>query len=317
MSNTPTARTEAERERLARAPFWPHLIMVPLDGSKDAEAALPVASYFATVFGVEVRVVHAIPAGGADEDHGAATFEAYVAGLVTNGHLPEGTRAEVVAGAAADAILAGTSGADMIVLASHGQGGLQSALFGSVADKVVRAAKTPVVVVPVTHAAALLPVHTIVIAVDESESAAHAVALGRDFAERCGAAVTLVNAYLPTPVAAGIEVAYVPPDAGRADQDAAEAVVAEVAEPGEEHQAVLGSPVDVIAETAAKAGAELVVAGSRGRGYFSRLLLGSVSEGLMHRLDRPLLVVPTAPDETERQEPEQLPGIARQTTGEG
>ena len=296
MSDNVPAPTQTSSDKIEHAPFTPRSIVVALDGSSDAEAALPVASYFADLFGVDIRVVHAIHADAGEQERLVAAFETYVADLATNGHLPAGTRAEVVAGPAPDVILSATSSADLLVLATHGQGGLQAALFGSVADKVVRGASTPAIVVPVTHAAALLPVRNVVIAVDESESAAYAAVVGRDFAARCGATVTLVNAYLPTAVSGGIEGSYVPPDAGLAEQHASEAVVAEAAEPGEQQQAVLGSPVDAIAATAASSGAELVVAGSRGRGYFGRLLLGSVSEGLMHRLDRPLLIVPIPPD---------------------
>ena len=293
-TNSSTATADA-LEKLAPVEFSPRSIVVPLDGSQDSEAALPIAAYFAEVFGVDIRVVHATRTESIDDPGVAARFESHVADLVTRGCLPASTRTDVVAGAASDVILAAVSEADLVVLATHGHGGLQSALFGSVADKVVRGAKVPTIVVPVAHGPSPTPIRNVVIAVDESECAEHAAAVGRHFAERCGAAVTLVNSYLPTPYAGGMEAAYVPLDTTEIEQRASEALVAGAAEPGEKQFTVLGSTVESIAEVAQQLGAELVVAGSSGRGYFGRLLLGSVSEGLMHRLDRPLLVVPSPP----------------------
>jgi nucleotide-binding universal stress UspA family protein len=54
-------------------------------------------------------------------------------------------------------------------------------------------------------------------------------------------------------------------------------------------QVVRGHPVEVILEESA--GAELLVLGSRGRGGFAGLLLGSVSQGVLHRTPCPVAVV--------------------------
>lgn len=54
---------------------------------------------------------------------------------------------------------------------------------------------------------------------------------------------------------------------------------------------VMGAPVDVILDLAEEMGAELVVMGRRGHGTLERLLLGSVSEGVVHHATRPVLVM--------------------------
>jgi len=52
---------------------------------------------------------------------------------------------------------------------------------------------------------------------------------------------------------------------------------------------IQGRPAHEIAD--ASRGAELVVVGSRGRGGFVSLLLGSVSHGVLHRAHCPVMVV--------------------------
>ena len=50
-----------------------------------------------------------------------------------------------------------------------------------------------------------------------------------------------------------------------------------------------GSPADVIVQVSA--GFDLVVMGSHGKGLLKRLTAGSVTEDVLHRITRPLLVV--------------------------
>jgi nucleotide-binding universal stress UspA family protein len=52
-----------------------------------------------------------------------------------------------------------------------------------------------------------------------------------------------------------------------------------------------GNPADSIAKLARSRAVDLVIVGSRGRGGIAGGLLGSVSEGVVHRADRPVLVV--------------------------
>jgi nucleotide-binding universal stress UspA family protein len=54
---------------------------------------------------------------------------------------------------------------------------------------------------------------------------------------------------------------------------------------------VMGPPVDAILDLGEEIGADLLVVGSRGHGTLERLILGSVSEGVVHHSTRPVLVV--------------------------
>jgi nucleotide-binding universal stress UspA family protein len=55
-----------------------------------------------------------------------------------------------------------------------------------------------------------------------------------------------------------------------------------------------GSPVDVMVE--ASRNVELVVLGTRGRGGFTGMLLGSTSDGVLHHAKGPVMVVPDRED---------------------
>lgn len=61
---------------------------------------------------------------------------------------------------------------------------------------------------------------------------------------------------------------------------------------GAELRVAIGSPVELLARTAAEEGATLLVVGSRGRGYLRAALMGSVSAGLCRSAPCPVVVVP-------------------------
>jgi nucleotide-binding universal stress UspA family protein len=55
---------------------------------------------------------------------------------------------------------------------------------------------------------------------------------------------------------------------------------------------MLGGPAHAIAKIADEAGADLIVVGTRGESPLTRLLLGSVTQRLLHIAEQPVLVIP-------------------------
>jgi nucleotide-binding universal stress UspA family protein len=151
-------------------------ILVPLDGSDTAAQALPAAREMAKRFGSRIVLVQVLStagaslalganaASGAMTDPSAITGEVAEEVQVAMSYLSaaaeqlaaEGisTGYEVRDGSAADGIIeAATAGpADLIVMCSHGRSGLRRAVFGSVADEVMRKSGTPVLMVRASDA---------------------------------------------------------------------------------------------------------------------------------------------------------------------
>ena len=138
-------------------------ILVPLDGSKMSEAALPYVRSLAQANQAEVYLMevaeslqpHRYPQGVALLEplvfELRAEANAYVHHIATTfNDLGIRTHAEVVDSVdIADAILsqAEAKGVDLIALSTHGRSGVSRWLMGSVADKVVNNAKVPVLLV--------------------------------------------------------------------------------------------------------------------------------------------------------------------------
>lgn len=144
-------------------------ILVPLDGTDSAEAALDVAREMAAKFGSSLILVHVAPgyeaAVGATiaEPFGAAgavgaAIEAEKAAEASAAEYLNAVREEygtartttmVVEGDSATAIAdtAESTGADLIVMATHARKGLKRFFLGSVSDDVIRRVGVPVLVV--------------------------------------------------------------------------------------------------------------------------------------------------------------------------
>src|SRR5215472_12247833 len=134
-------------------------IMVPLDGSALAESALPAAVSLARHLDARLTLLHVMERGAPGRVHGqrhltaiaeadqylaAVGVRARAAGADADLHVhpnPEGNVPQSIVAHAGDL------GADLIVLATHGAGGARRAMFGSVAQQVLRRGLRPVLLI--------------------------------------------------------------------------------------------------------------------------------------------------------------------------
>lgn len=147
-------------------------ILVPLDGTPDAEEAIAIAKMVDQEFSADVTLLLVSPTESAlltalGESFGASGSvaaaveqnrtmqelgEVYLSG-VRDEHGDDSWTFRVEAGDPAVVIaeVAAEIDADLIVMASHARSGLKRVLMGSVAEDVLRRAKRPVLVVPIDN----------------------------------------------------------------------------------------------------------------------------------------------------------------------
>lgn len=138
-------------------------ICCPIDFSDASRAAMEVAADLAARFGATLTLLHAYPVPGFTFPDGSVVASARMLQELADQaakHLGDWRReAEGLGAAAVDAATAvGEPAAeivawakehavDLLVLGTHGRTGLEHALMGSVAERVVRRARCPVLTV--------------------------------------------------------------------------------------------------------------------------------------------------------------------------
>jgi nucleotide-binding universal stress UspA family protein len=180
-------------------------------------------------------------------------------------------------------------GADLVVIGAAGASAMERPLFGSVADRVLRSATTPVLVVPTaTRATHALP-RVIVAPSDFSPASKDAVSRTATLARELGARIELVYAFEVPSFAA--------PDRPRGERR--ERALARELERTHSlggipvHVHVLdGIPAQVVARVVDETLGDLVAMASSGRGRVASLILGGVTDRVVRTSEVPVLVFP-------------------------
>jgi nucleotide-binding universal stress UspA family protein len=212
-------------------------------------------------------------------------------------HHPELTVETVlVEGRPAEALVEETAQARLLVMGSRGLGGWTGLMIGSVAVQVSTHAHCPVVVIPPDLRPRAHEVPTVVVGVDGSKASAKAIEFAFDQAEAVHARVIAVHAWTSPYLTYADGQSMLKFDEEQVKESCrllvAESVAGAVADHPDVHwetRLVSGQAARAILSSAESA--DLVVVGSRGHGGFTGLLLGSVSQSVLHHTHCPIAIV--------------------------
>lgn len=293
-------------------------ILVPLDGSPLAEAALPYAKALAARTGARLTLMRAAHYASllgdmAVEQHRSVEIaedylERQVERLAAEGYTAQA--AVPFGGSTATWIVeeADIRHADLVVMATHDRVGADRWLHGSVAETVVHRSSVPVMVVRTGDVEQLAARFTdqqpvVVVPLDGSELAEAALPIARGLADSLGARLVLVGV-IPEPgqfVAGqgGAIITYTEPDLAELQAEVhtyLEGIARRVGAGPQMEMAIReGDAAMQIAEVAQAYAAATVVMATHGRTGAIRSILGSVAGNVVHRSSGPVLLVRARP----------------------
>jgi len=277
-------------------------ILVPVDGSALARRAVPYALALARAVHGRLILMRATPDDGAGEPPQRdgvvrADLRAIASRLRARGAAIEAYLYPGYHGAdAADAIVeaAVVHHADLIVMSTHGRGGLERWIYGSVAERVLRRAALPVLLVPAgcTRIWPRARRLRVLVPLDGSALAEAALLEGRPFLEALQPQLLLLQVVEVLEYAfAEAHVAYAPAAELTRARGYLEVAARDLPVRDCSIEVEVGSPATTIARMVDERDIDLVVMATHGRGGVARLVLGSVVEATLRRAGVPVLLV--------------------------
>lgn len=289
------------------------VVLVGVDGSDASFGAIDWAVQEAAKLGWSIRLVcaYSLPAfsatsmdggyGVMDESQLVAGSESIMAQAVKRAGTTVPVTSEVVAGDPTHVLAEMSKTASMVVIGKHKGSGIANRLLGAVSSSLPPLAHCSTVVVPHrgSEVPPRTPVRRIVVGVDNSDAAKGALRRAIREASIWDAELTAFSAV--TIIQGAGAFAFMPP---ATDHDEILASVREgldvtvrqaLEESGSDitvrRHALDGSAAALLTEFSTAV--DLVVVGTRGRGGFAGLLLGSTSQAVMSHSSCPIMVVPS------------------------
>ena len=273
-----------------------HGILVGYDGSPDSEQALRWAAREARWRGTVLTVCHARAPGeaeaaagdGRESDHMQEAGDQDLAEALRFAQQlmePGQARPLLAIGPAAHVLCEHSADADMVVVGQRGRGGLPGSLLGSTGQQVCAHARGRVVVVRGHwHPAAGYVPGPVVVGADGSDGSRAAIAFAAEEAMLRKVPLLAVCALADSPGSLGeagrIQEAF-DQDIARWEKEYPELTIL--------RQVTFSPPRTALLEAAS--GGQLLVVGARGRGGLEGMLLGSVSQAMLHHARCPVGVV--------------------------
>jgi nucleotide-binding universal stress UspA family protein len=289
-------------------------ILCPTDFSEFSTAAVTYAAALAATYGATLKLVHVatpfpivapysnlpgntrlydVHRDQAAEGLAAAAPRLLSEGVSVDTELREGHVVREIL-AAADGF-----GADLLVLGTHGRGGFERLVLGSVTEKVLRQATCAVLTVPLAAAErATSPVRwaRILCAHDGSAASQAGVSYAVSLAERTHARLTLLSVVEALPYGGdftGPAFAAFHADRERHAIEALDSALTRGtrARLRVDDRVVYGKPSQQILEVAAQEPPDVIVLGVQGRGALDQWMFGSTANHVVRHAEQPVLTV--------------------------
>jgi len=267
----------------------PIVILVPLDGSELARASIGVARALLSRVPGRMILFHAYWPGSPVDD-ADRPIEAEVKALHNIGVVARLERRPTPRDEDTGQVIASTAselGADLIVMTTHGRGGLGRWLFGSATEKVVGCSDVPVLITPseLSNDWPGCNRPSVLIALNGSDSAARAIAPAARLARALKAEIILTQ--------------IVPDPEGSQDNTASEeaknyllSVSSTLNCPDQKVRTIVrrGEPARAIGVLAQERNVSVIAIGTPGPKPSRRCTLGKVAMGVVRRSNVPILV---------------------------
>jgi nucleotide-binding universal stress UspA family protein len=281
------------------------ILLVPTDGSALAARAIPYATALARAANAKIILWRALDALQASREPDAElaagtqldadTGKVYQQRVEVESYLHHSYFEDV-----GEAIVetATKREADLIVMSTHGRSGIGRVIYGSVADKILRLATQPVMLIPANCERAWPTDRPprILVPLDRSELASKALGPAVELCDQLGGELILVHV-VPFPTYAYSDVYVYTAFDLEADVAAATAELEATADSlrlgGRVVRAKVtnGFPTATIADIAREEQADLIAMATHGRGGLARVVLGSVATATLQRAGRPVVLV--------------------------
>lgn len=297
-----------------------HGILVPLDGSELAEQALPVGAAHARRTGATLHLVSVhepVPQTAMPPDYPMPVLEMerevheervrYLETVAasTRASLATPVVATVVTGGPAESLseYVETHPVGLVVMTTHGRGGLSRLWLGSVADRMLRRLAVPVLLLHPDEAPQPTEFHHLLIALDGEIEEPVLAAVERLRSDGASLRCTLTRVVEPAlPILSGLAArpAHLPPDWNATREEDARKYLARLADRlGGRGWGVVSWQVLVgrgvagqVLELARAIRPDAIVVGTHGARGLERLLLGSVADKIVRGSRVPVLVGP-------------------------
>lgn len=290
-------------------------ILCPIDLSDISRHALDHARVFAAWYGAKITALHicnpiVIPSADftvagtmlppvlTDAERQDAREQVYA---FIGAEQAADMNVVISSGRAANGILdvASTLPADLVVIGTHGFGGFEHLVLGSVTEKVLRKASCPVLTVPPrARSTSKLPFKQLLCPIDFSESSLAALELAVSLANESDADLTILHVFEQSadeeprtnrPIVAPEYLREMEADVTARLDALVPRSVGGACRP--QTRTVHGKPYRAILGIATEDNADLIVMGVHGRGAIDLMLFGSTTNQVVRRATCPVLTV--------------------------